>query len=113
MALNDGDTKKDSSNKRVEKSMYRSSAMMKLCSEIADKHKNLKSSAMLVPLEGGHNGKFRESYGKEMSEFAVKASGLVIDGLGQFGEEVATRDVHEYEELILASLVSQFMIFNF
>lgn len=107
MTLCDGDTKKDSSSKRIEKSSSRSQIMTARCAERWQQNERMRSSAMLIPLQGGAEPTVRRSFAASMAQYGVMgAAGVVVDGLGQQGEEVASRNVNDFEECIRASLVS-------
>ncbi|KAJ9577767.1 hypothetical protein L9F63_005687 [Diploptera punctata] len=84
--LCDGDTDVNSSKKRIQKSVDRTSSMFKKCLQRHEKSEVLKKSAVLGVVEGGYCIHARQKSAKEVGTSSV--FGCVIDGLHNNGAEV-------------------------
>lgn len=98
MALCDGNTNKESTKKRISKSMENSKSQLKRCYERHQSSEILKNSFLLGPVEGGFDLIAREESVKLLSEMDLP--GYVIDGIHQNGPAVQDFAFTDVKEII-------------
>lgn len=104
MALCDGDVNKDSTKKRLSKSMENSKSQLKRCYQRHESSEILKNNFLLGPVEGGFDLHAREESVKLLLELNV--SGYVIDGLHQNGPNIQDLGFVDIEKIVQHTIVS-------
>lgn len=97
-ALCDGDTDINSSKKRVQKCVERTSEFLKHCVERHKKSKTLQNSSLLAVIEGGYSVHARQESARVASQHPV--SGFVIDGLHTNGPDTEKLTFSNLKEVV-------------
>lgn len=103
IALADGDTHSNSSQKRNLKSFQNTSELFEKCVSLYNNSEKLKSSLLIGAVTGGYDIKLREECSKVVSQGPV--FGVVIDGLHDCSEAAFNINFSEIKPFIEASLV--------
>lgn len=108
MALCDGETDKESSKKRIIKSMENSRKQFENCFERHVASDVLKNSCLLGPVEGGFDLLARE----QSVEMLMKNDllGYVIDGIHQNGSSIQTIPFKNIKEVIQHTIVGSLFV---
>lgn len=110
LALCDGDTDIESSNKRVEKATEKSRMFLEKCLQRHEKSAVIKNTSILGAVEGGYCLKLREKCIKHLLQKSL--FGFVIDGLHHNGPDVEKIDIEQVQPVIKHSLVILYFSFS-